>query len=133
MSQRILTESQNWANESRTFVSHFRTFSTKKCWVLVIQAIYMALIYLMRPWTSSNAENFETSRVNYISKISKNDPIQHIYVKWLTTPPKLVLFLEIKIFLMWGENELDKSFLKIPFLNVQFWGRKWVLVGKIHF
>ena len=32
--------------------------------------IYMALIYLMRPWTSTNAENFKTSRANYISKIS---------------------------------------------------------------
>ena len=74
------------------------------------QAIYMALIYLMRPWTSTNAENFKTSRVNNISKISKNDPIQYIYVKsvystpqyqkdqlilaflnGLTTPPNLVL------------------------------------------
>ena len=45
----------------------------------------MALIYLMHPWTSTNAENFETSRVNYISKISKNDPIQHIYGPIWTT------------------------------------------------
>ena len=48
----------------------------------------MALIYLMRPWTSTNAENFETSRVNYISKISKNDPIQHIYVKSVYSTPQ---------------------------------------------
>ena len=48
----------------------------------------MALIYLMRPWTLTNAENFETSRVNYISKISKNDPIQHIYVKSVYSTPQ---------------------------------------------
>ena len=48
----------------------------------------MALIYLMRPWASMNAENFETSRVNHISKISKNDPIQHIYVKSVYNTPQ---------------------------------------------
>ena len=42
---------------------------------------YMALIHLMRSWTSTNAEKFDFSRVNYISKISKNDPIHYIYVK----------------------------------------------------
>ena len=78
----------------------------------------MALIYLMRPWTSTNAENFQTSRVNYILNMGKIDPTQHIYIKSVystpqfykdqltltffngpTTPPKLVLFLETKIFL----------------------------------
>ena len=78
----------------------------------------MALIYLMRPWTSTNAENFQTSRVNYIFNFGKNDPAQNIYVKsgystpqfqkdqlilsvfnGQTTPPKLALILETKIFL----------------------------------
>ena len=53
-----------------------------------IQLIYMALIYLMRPWTSTNAENFKTSRANYTSKISKKDPIQHIYVKSVYSTPQ---------------------------------------------
>ena len=78
----------------------------------------MALIYLMRPWTSTNAENFQTSRVNYILIFGKNVPTQHIYVKSgystpqfqkdqlilsvfnePTTPLKLALILETKIFL----------------------------------
>ena len=50
--------------------------------------IYMALIYLMRPWTSTNAENFQTSRVNYILIIGKNDPTQHIYVKFVYSTPQ---------------------------------------------
>ena len=48
----------------------------------------MALIYLMRSWTSTNAENFHTSRVNYRSKISKNYPIQHIYEKSMYSTPQ---------------------------------------------
>ena len=47
--------------------------------------IYMALIYLMRPWTMTHAENFQTSRVNYLSK---NDPTQHIHVKSVYRTPK---------------------------------------------
>ena len=50
--------------------------------------VYMSLIYLMRPWTSTNAKNVQTSRVNYISKISKNEPIQHIYVKSVYSTPQ---------------------------------------------
>ena len=50
--------------------------------------IYMALIYLMRPWTSTNAENFQTSMVNYILIIGKNDPTQHIFVKSIYSTPQ---------------------------------------------
>ena len=49
--------------------------------------IYMALIYLMRPWTSTNAENFQTSSVSYIFKIARKDPIQHICVKSVYSTP----------------------------------------------
>ena len=48
----------------------------------------MAPIYLMRPWTSTNAENFQTSRVNYILNIGENDPNQHIYVKSVYSTPQ---------------------------------------------
>ena len=36
--------------------------------------IHMALIYLMRPWTSTNVENFKTSSANCISKIFRKGP-----------------------------------------------------------
>ena len=54
----------------------------------ILDHIYMALIYLMRPWTLTNAENFKTSRSNYTSKISKKDLIQHIYVKSVYSTPQ---------------------------------------------
>ena len=76
MSQRILTESQNWANESRIFASHFRTFSTKKCWVLVIQAIY---IFLTLPHLTVKAE-FLITRVNSLILTSQGSSL-----KMLTT------------------------------------------------
>ena len=60
-------------------INHFNTLNQL---ILALSTkMHMALIYLMRPWTSTNEENFQTSMVNYISKIAKNDPIQHIYVK----------------------------------------------------
>ena len=61
---------------------------SKSVCVCVCVYIYMALIYLIRPWTLTNAENFQTSRVNYISKISKNYPIKHIHVKSVYSTPQ---------------------------------------------
>ena len=66
----------------------FQESDTEKCSLALKHTIYMALIYLMRPWTSTNAENFKTSRANYTSKISKKDPIQHIYVKSVYSTPQ---------------------------------------------
>ena len=48
---------------------------------LLLGFIYMALIYLTRPWTLTNTENIQTLRVNNILQMGKNEPTQYIYVK----------------------------------------------------
>ena len=83
--------------------------------------IYMALIYLMRPWTSTNAENFQTSIVNYIFKIAKNDSIQqhkcfvaraHVYGSYARVRARIFtkIFFNVNSFLM----HLSFKFRKDP-------------------
>ena len=82
------------------------------------RVIYMVLIYLLRPRTSMNAENFQTSRVNYIFEIAKNDPLNIKKTNWFWPHGKnrKLRFLKNNGFL-WRKQKVYKILLikTLPF------------------